>query len=187
MGVSFGRSSVSDLAFQVFNRAFHPDWFATRNFRRVEQTGWEADLRIIEGGHAIIFRSGSVRLTEILSGPETSLPDQGLLFHSQVRHERSAQIRPGSSIEYQSCFEVEHVDLEIFRHLSQEATLDAARDGLFHCFRASNRLAAAPISHIQITPRARDLSIQAFHTFPDECAIVRTQSLFELRRSSPAR
>src|SRR2546430_5116295 len=37
------RSRVTDLSFQVFNRALHPEWFAARVFRRVEQPGWEAD------------------------------------------------------------------------------------------------------------------------------------------------
>ena len=37
MGVGFGRSRVADLTFQVFNRSLHPEWFATREFRRVEQ------------------------------------------------------------------------------------------------------------------------------------------------------
>jgi Protein of unknown function DUF2617 len=183
MGVSSGRSRVADLAFRVFNRALHPEWLTTRVFRRVEQSGWEADLRVIEGGHAVIFHAGSIRMTEILAGPETALPEPGLLYHSPVRYERSALLRPGGSVEYQSCFEVEHVDAEVFRHLCEEATLDALRDSLFHRFHATNRLAPPPISLIQLTPRARDLSIHSFHTFPEECAIVRTQSLFELKRS----
>ena len=37
----------------------------------------------------------------------------------------------------------------------------------------------APISHIRFEARARGLIIHAFHTFPEERAIVRTQSLFE--------
>jgi hypothetical protein len=187
MGVSSGRSRVADLTFHVFNRALHPDWFTTRDFRRVEQLGWEADLRIIDGGHAAVFRSGSIRLTEILSGPDTGLPEAGVLFHSQLRRERSTILRPGGTIEYQSCLEVEKVDLEIFRHLSEEIRLDASRDQLFHHFRSSNRLAPAPISHVFITARVNTLSIQSFHTFPDECAIVRTQSLFELNASAKRR
>jgi hypothetical protein len=182
MGVGFGRSGVADLAFQVFNRALHPDWFSTRTFRRVERSAWEADLRIIEGGHAIIFHAGSVRITEILTGPEPALPEPGRLYHSPVRHARCALLRPGGLTEYQSCFEVERVDPEIFRHLSEEAALEAARGSLFHRFHATNRLAPPPISHVQITPRTDGLSIQALHTFPLEYAIVRTQSLFELKR-----
>jgi len=181
MGVGFGRSSVADLAFQVFNRSLHPDWFATREFRRVEQTGWEADLRIIDGGHAIVFRSGSIRIAEVLSGPETILPEPGLLFRSHLRRERSTLLRPGGTIEYQSCLEVERVDIEIFNHLCDEIAIDASGHFLFHRFHSSNRLAPEPVSRIQINARVRDLSIQSFHGFPDECAIVRTQSLFELK------
>jgi len=187
MGVGFGRSSVADLAFQVFNRSVHPDWFSTRKFRRVEQTGWEADLRIIEGGHSIVFRSGAVRLTEILSGPETILPEPGLLFRSHLRRERSTLLRPGGTIEYRSCLEVERVDVEIFNHLCDEIALDVSGQFLVHRFHSSNRLAPQPISHIQLNARVRDLSVQSIHTFPDERAIVRTQSLFELNAPSSNR
>jgi Protein of unknown function DUF2617 len=182
MGVSSGQARIADLSFQVFHRSLHPEWFATRVFRRVEHQGWGSDLRIIEGGHAVLFRSGPVGIAEVLSGPETTLPEFGRLFHSHLRHERSTHLSPGGLIEYQSCFEVERVDREIFGHLCEEMTLDGARDCLFHRFRSQNRLAPPPISHIHIDIRAIGLAIQSFHAFPDECAIVRTQSLFELNR-----
>jgi hypothetical protein len=185
MGVSFGRSRVADLTFQVFSRAIHPDWFAVRQHLRVGQDHWEADIRIIEGGHAITFRVGSVRLTEVLAGPETHLPEPGLLFHSPIRRDRSTSLRPGGSLEYQTCSDVERVDPEVFAHLSDEMTLDASRGRLFHRFTPSNRMAAAPISHIRIESRVRGLTVHAFHTFPDERAIVRTQSLFEPRVIQP--
>jgi hypothetical protein len=183
MGVSSGRSRVADLSFQVFHRTLHPEWFTTRASRRIERSGWRADLRIIEGGHAVLFRSDTVGLTEILSGPETALPEPGLLFHCHPRHERSTHLRPGGLIDYQSCIEVERVDIEIFRHLCDEMNLDSSRDTLFHRFRSANRLSPPPITHIHVDVRTASLAIQSFHTFPDECAIVRTQSLFELTSS----
>src|SRR5215217_101545 len=181
MGVSFGRSRVADLAFQVFGRAIHPDWFAVRSHRRITQNLWEADIRIIEGGHAVVFRSGAVRVAEVLAGPETSLPEPGLLFHSPVRRERTASLHPGSGFVYETSFEVERVDPEIFAHLSDEMTLDPCRDRLFHQFAPVSRMAPAPLTHIHVDSRVKGLSIQTFHTFPAECAIVRTQSLFEPR------
>jgi Protein of unknown function DUF2617 len=185
MGVDSGRSRVADLVFQVFGRALHPEWFAVRTHRRLSHTGWEADVRIIEGGHVIVWRSGSIRLTEVLSGPETLLPDPGLIFHSSVRRERSTSLRPGADCEYQVCFEAERIESEVFAHLCDELTLDATRGGLFHCFASANRLAPAPMSHLCFEARARGLSVQAFHTFPDEKAIVRTQSLFECTKGRP--
>ncbi len=179
MGVSHSRSRVADLTFQLFSRSVHPDWFAVREHTRVGQEGWEADIRVIAGGHAVVFRSGEVRLTEVLAGPETLLPESGLLFHSPIRHERTTTLRPNASIEYQTCFEVERADPEVFAHLSDEMTLDATRGRLFHRFAPVNRMAPAPITHIRYEARVRGLTVHTFHTFPDERAIVRTQSLFE--------
>ncbi len=184
MGVGFRHCRVVDLAFQVFGRAVHPDWFAVRQHRRLTHEGWEADVRIIEGGHAVIFRSGAARLTEVLAGPETLIPNAGLLFQSPLRHERSTALRPAGTLDYQACLEVERVDPEVFAHLNDELTLDATRGRMFHRFNPANRLQAGPISLIHLEPRVRGLSVQTFHSFPDECAFVRTQSLFEPCRAS---
>jgi hypothetical protein len=187
MGVGFGRSKVADLAFQVFNRSLHPEWFATRQFRRFENKRWTADVRIVDGGHTAAFSSGAVRLTEVLCGPDANLPEFGRLFYSHLRRERSTILRPDGMIEYQTCLEVERVDAEIFRHLCDEMTLDPTGNLLMHRFPASNRLAPPPISHIQISARANDVAIQSFHSFPEECAIVRTQSLFEVKAPTSPR
>lgn len=181
MGVSSGRSVVGDLSFQVFGRPIHPDLFTTRAFSRVARTGWEADVRIIDGGHAILWSSGQVRLAEILAGPQFESPDSGVLYQSRVRCERSTTIRQGAAIEYQTCFSVERLDSEVFGHLNQELTLDGSPHDLFYVFGRRQRLLPSPLSRIRIEARARGLSIAAFHTFPEEMAIVRTQSLFEWR------
>lgn len=179
MGVSHGRSRVADLAFQVFGRSVHPDWFAVRAHHRVSREGWEADLRIIEGGHAIVFRCGPMRLTESLTGPETLLPEPGRLFQASLNRARNTSLRPGAGVEYQACFEVERVDPEVFAHLSDEMTLDATPGRLFHRFAPGDRMAPPPITHLRFETHVRGLTVHAFHTFPDEHAIVRTQSLFE--------
>jgi Protein of unknown function DUF2617 len=185
MGVSSGRTRVTDLTFRVFDRVVHPDWFTVRAHCRYAQSTWEADVRIVEAGHAIVWRSGLVRLSEVLTGPDTVLPEPGLLFHSTVRHERSTALRPDDLTEYQACFEVERIDPEVFAHLNNELTLDASKGGLFHRWAPSNRMAPSPISHLHIESRPRGLLVQAFHTFPHEQAIVRTQSLFELHTRQP--
>ena len=184
MGVSSDRARVADVAFRVFGRTLHPDWFSTRLYRRIVQARWEADVRIIEGGHAINFGAGPIRLTEVLSGPETLLPDPGLLFHSNVRCERTASLEPGGNIAYHACFEVERVDPEVFRYLNDEMVCDLSQHNLVHSFKSSNRLVPPPLVHLHVEAAVRSLSIQSFHTFPDECAIVRSQSLYELNAGS---
>ena len=172
---------VADLRFQVFARSIHPDWFSVKAHRRVVQDLWEVDIRIVAGGHAVAWRSEGFRMTETLTGPDAALPEPGLLFHSHVRHERTTRLQPGGGLDYQTSFEVERCDVEVFDHLCAELALDASRHALFSSFASTNRLAPAALSFIQFEPRAKGLSLHTFHTFPAERAIVRTHSLFESR------
>ncbi len=187
MGVSSGRSRVAELAFRVFARPIHPEWFAVHAHRRVACGDWLADVRLVEGGHVVHWQLGGLRLTETLVGPETPLPEPGLLFHSAVRHDRSAELRPAGLAEYQTCFDVEHLDPEVFRHLSDELAHGGDKRDLAVAYAPANRLGPSPLSRLHIEPRVRGLSIQVFHTFPDERAIVRTQSLFEVAGVPKAR
>jgi hypothetical protein len=50
---------------------------------------------------------------------------------------------------------------------------------LAHRFGSKSRLAPAPLSFIQTDEGPRSLFVHTFHTFPDNCAVVKTQSLFE--------
>lgn len=181
MGVSSGRSRVADLTFQVFGQALHPEWFATRGHARVRQAEWEADIRIVEGGHLVVWSSGRIRLSEVLNEPEKELSETGLLFHSPIRQERSKRLYPNTHVEYQTCFSAERCSAEVFHHLSEELAIRPTRDGLFHRFPRTNRLEPAPISQVRFEPRVNGLSVQAIHTLPAERAIVRSLSLFEIR------
>ena len=95
MGVSYGRARIADLAFHLFHRSLHPEWLSIRRHLRLALGDWQADVRIIEGGHSIVFGSNAFELTEVLAGPETPLPEPGLLYHSPIRNERSTSLRPG--------------------------------------------------------------------------------------------
>ena len=64
---------------------------------------------------------------------------------------------------------------------------DSTPQSMIFRFGSSNRLAPQPLSHVHVDVRVKGLSVQSFHTFPDESAIVRSQSLYELvpARSRP--
>ena len=49
-----------------------------------------------------------------------------------------------------------------------------------HRFDSSGRIALGALSYINLEARNRSLLVQAFHTFPDDYAIVKSQSLFQL-------
>lgn len=179
MGVSSGSSNVADVEIHVFGCVVSPEWFSVRSSQRVTRTGWEADIRIVDGGHAITWGSGSSRISEVFAKSDILLPETGRLFHSRVRKERSTRLAPDGRVEYQTCFEAEKLDSEVFALLTEELTLTNASD-LLHRSVRTNRLAPSPVSRLHIDPRRQGLSIQSFHTFPTSRTIVRIQSLFEI-------
>ena len=136
----------------------------------------------------MVFRSGSIRLTEILSGPETDAsrdrpavsfaPPPRTIHRSFVRAEPSntkVALRSSKSI------------LKSFGTCARKS---GWTDRATACSTASDHPTASPrrpSATSLITARVNDLSIQSFHTFPDECAIVRTQSLFEVKPSVGSR
>lgn len=180
MEVGPGQVRVSDRTYRILGKAVHPEWFSARAHGRFALGPWESDVRIVEGGHAIFFKAGGVVVVEILGARESPLPIGGLLLDSPADGERTEFVRAGGGVTYQVCHEVERVDREVFRHLCEEACLDASPNRLFHAFRSANRFAPRPISLIHVDRLARGVSIQAFHSFPGELAVLRSQSLFEI-------
>jgi hypothetical protein len=77
-------------------------------------------------------------------------------------------------------FQLETVAPEIFWHFQQELTQEGARQGMLYQFDASGRLSIGALSYIHVETRSRTMLVQAFHTFPDDYAIVKSQSVFEL-------
>jgi hypothetical protein len=51
---------------------------------------------------------------------------------------------------------------------------------MLHTFDSSGRVSLGAISYINLETRNRSLLIQAFHTFPDDNAIVKSESVFRL-------
>ena len=83
-------------------------------------------------------------------------------------------------VTYHVEFALEPVEKETFWTYQKELTQSGAREGMLHCFESSGRFGLGAMSYINLESRDRSLKIQAFHTFPDDYAIVKSQSVFAL-------
>ena len=75
---------------------------------------------------------------------------------------------------------LEPADPDIFWMFQQQLASEGERRGLVHTFDASGRVALGALSYVNVETRNQSMLVQAFHTFPDDCAIVKSQSLFKL-------
>ena len=175
------RPKVAELAFQLYGRPLHPELFQVYQSGTVERGGYEAKVDITSAGHVVTWRYGGQTLTEVAAAASQPLPKRRRLLGCRLRGERSERVECRGGVVYQVSFQLETVDPEIFWLFQQELARDGQRRGMLHTFDAGGRIALGALSFIDIESRNRSLLVQAFHTFPDDYALVKSQSLFEIR------
>lgn len=175
------RPLVENLVFQLYSRPLHPELFETAAREHVRRCDFEAQVRITPTGHAITWIDAGRRfLTEVLTTwPEEGCPPQGSVFSHHLGCEHYAQANPWPGIRYQASFQVEVLPLYQFLIVHDELIADGQRRGLLHRFPARIRSRPEPIGFITMDGRPGVQLIHAFHTFPEECKVVKSQSLIE--------
>ena len=174
------RPKVAELAFQLYGRSLHPELFQIHKTRTVERGGYVAKVDITSAGHVVTWRYGGLTLAEVAASAQHPLPQKRRLLSYKLRGERHDRVECRGGVTYQMSFQLEPVEPEVFWTFQQELAFDAQRRGMLHVFDASGRMALGALSYINVETRNRSMLIQAFHTFPDDCAIVKSQSLYEL-------
>ncbi len=174
------RPKVAELVFQLYEKPLHPELFDVFAQRRVERGSYCATVQITSAGHVITWRCGGVTLCEVAASAHQVLPQRKRLFSHRLKGQRSEQVDLRRGISYQSSFQLEPVDPEVFWTFQEELRQDGQHEGLLYHFRSSGRMSLGAISYIHVETRNRLFLVQAFHTFPDDYAIVKSQSLFEI-------
>ncbi|HEX6984814.1 MAG TPA: DUF2617 family protein [Planctomycetaceae bacterium] len=179
MAVSVVRPDVSDLVFRLFGRSVHPELFDVRAKATITLEGYQATISLCDAGHLVSFRCGGRTITEVLAASGHDLPEQKRLYGRKVRGSRSESRVFEGGLRYQTCYQLEELDAEVFGRTHEELTTDCLKADVAYRFPPGNRLAPAPLSLVRADARNDGLLLHAFHTFPDCRAVVRTQSLFE--------
>ena len=173
------RPKVTDLVFQLYGRVLHPELFEIHATRSIERGGYSASVSITSAGHVICWRKDGLVLSEVATAATAPLPQKRRLFSYRLCGERSDRMECRGGACYQMCFQLETVAPELFWTFQQELCTDGGRSGLLHRFEAGSRMALGAVSWINLETRSKSLHVQAFHTFPDDLAIVKSQTLFE--------
>jgi hypothetical protein len=166
--------------FQLYGRSLHPELFETHSCRTIERGDYQATINITNAGHTICWRYQGLTLTEVATGAHHPLPIQRRLMSYKLKGTGHDRVECRGGVRYQTSFHLEPVEPEVFWTFQQELAHDTGREGLLYRFGASGRMALGALSYIHIETRNRSLLVQAFHTFPDDYAIVKSQSLFEV-------
>jgi len=180
MSISFARPDIAQLKFQLYGRSVHPELFQIHAEADVWHQTFLAVIRVCDAGHTVELRTSDETVTEVMATRNQLLPQQNRLVNRRLRghHDESVEFRSGLS--YQASFHLEELDPDVFLDFNEELIVDSGQAKVAYHFPSMNRLSPGPLSVIRAESTSDSLLVHAYHTFPESCAVVKTQSLFEL-------
>ena len=180
MALPILRPDVGEMVFQLYGRPLHPELFDILATRRLRFGDAGLDLWLTRTGHVISWQNRRCHLTEVVAADQP-LPEWGQLLQHKLRGERCDMLGSLAEINYQVSFQLELLSPEQFLNVHQEVLADGGKHGLLHSFAPNHRWALTPVGLINVESRDGCLFLSTFHTFPDDYAVVKTQSLIERR------
>jgi hypothetical protein len=174
------RPKITDLNFHLFARPLHPELFQVCASRTFEREQYSLSINISTDGHFITFRHKDFTLTEVSASLHHPLPPSRIVVSHPVEAPHAESIIHHDSIEYQSEVEMEAVSPQTFVTIAQQLDKRIECEGLVHRFDSNGRLAFGAISYINVQSFREHVKIRSFHTFPDTCAVMKSESQFKL-------
>lgn len=173
------RPKVIEPVFSLYARPLHPEFFDPVARRTLCRNFYEATVAITNVGHVLIWTDGQRTLTEVMAPVHHELPRQ-TVFRDPILGERQEAVSLENGLSYRSNFRLEPVEPETLFLLDRECSRDIERDGLVHRFGGNGRVALGAVSYVRLESRLKRLYVRSVHTFPDDSALVRTETVIEL-------
>ncbi|MCA9107326.1 MAG: DUF2617 family protein [Pirellulaceae bacterium] len=180
------RPRFTELAFHLYGRPLHPELFEFLATRRIERDTYRADIAITSSGHVITFTQGPVILTEVSASPKHPLPQRRCLSRQTLTTKHQERIDYREGITYETQYYREPANPGTLIDIEHQMPACGEAEGLVHRFGPSGRMSMGAFSYIDIQTRSQSLMVKAFHTFPDDGLVLRSQTTIRLRPASKA-
>lgn len=174
------RPKIAELVFQLYGRSLHPELFEIYESKTIQRGNYQARVEITSTGHLVTWQFGGITLTEVATAAHYPLPKKRRLMSHRLKGDRADKLECRGGIKYEVAFSLEPANSERFLNYQKQLTLQATRQGMLHQFDSSGRWEAGALSYINVDSRDKLFRVQAFHTFPDDCAVLKIQSSFQL-------
>lgn len=179
MGLPLIRPKVSELEFRLYDRPLHPEFFEVLSSRAIVRDGYTLIVRLTRTGHVLSWNDGRIHIEEVTATGNMELPDSGVRLEHDFQANRNARCDFPQGIRYRISSQMEVLPQEQFLHVQEDLERDGAKRGMvFHC-ESDDRLGPFPLGVVIVQAVRTGVNTLAFHTFPNELAIIKTQSLIE--------
>ena len=182
MIATYDRPRVDELSIRLYDRPLHPEFFQVVAAERVDRPHYSLTVLVTPTGHVFEWGNRRTHVVEVMTAEGLELPEYGRRMTHPFAGERSGRCRLAAGARYQMCLQVERLDPDPFLRVHGELLALGAKAGVLVGFRSPSLFGLNPVSLVTADAVCGGVAVQAFHTFPDECAVVKTQSLIEFER-----
>jgi hypothetical protein len=173
--------AIEELSFSLFQRPLHPELFTVYASRKLRAEKYEAHIWVTGCTHVISVFSADVCLTEVISGPGQMLPQRGLIERFQFHGPRSHKCTLSRGVSYMTDFQVEKMSANLYRQSHIDLERFGRERGVFVKFPELEIDGLQPFCYVDFEARRTELQIHTFAAYPDQIAMIKTQSLFDFQ------
>lgn len=174
------KQRVDELLFCLYQRPIHPELFQIQRIKRLRQARYQAEIWITGLSHVVTVQAGKQILTELVVEEAGLLPKNGLTTSFRFRGERDHAQSFDDGLKYILSTQVERMSPQLFPATHRDYVHYAQNRGLFVSYDDVAHDGLAPFSFVDFDARDHELHIHAFHAFPEEMTLLKTQSIFEV-------
>lgn len=169
-----------DLNLFLYDRPLHPELFRHYADFQVKQHRYHADIWIVGLGHVVTVTSAEGTLTELLSADSELLPTRGVLTRFRLKGERDLERQAPTGWHYLVSSQVETMEEPLYKSVHNDLIRHAAKRGWFYPFDQWADGELVPFTYMDHEARDGEFHVHAFHAFPQERTLVKTQTIFEI-------
>lgn len=169
-----------DLHLFAFDRSLHPELFRHFADYRVQQGRYYADIWVIGLSHVVTVTCGQRILTELLARDSDVIPTRGVISRFRLKGERDHERRTPEGWGYMVSTQVETMDEALYKSVHFDLLRHSERRGWLHVYEGWGDGELTPFTYIDHEARDAEFHVHAFHAYPQEQTLVKTQSIIEL-------
>lgn len=175
-------SSLQAYNMLLYRNALHPEFFGIEGRRRIEHCEYEFEAWIFRGGHALRFEHDGLCLTEIISDQTDQLPERGQLAVFPCAGEKDHECTVGDNVIYVTSMQTEVLTDHLYLGTYNEM-LEHGRefDGLMSVWTEDHH-SKPSLSLLDMQRFAEEVHIQSYHLRSDCGLVLRTQTIFKLKK-----
>lgn len=174
-------TSLQSYHMLLFRNALHPEFFQIDARRRITHGEYDFEAWIFPGGHVLRFEHNGLCASEAVTCEPETLPDRGLVTSVPCAGERDSESEFSDRILYMNSMQTEtltdHLFLGTFKEMREHA---GDGNGLLTSWDDAD--GRSNMSLIDMQRYADEVHVQGYHLRSDCGLVLRTQSIFQLKR-----